>query len=657
MLAGLVAVAYVGLAWADGGFYPRLYAAATVAVWWLVVVTLILRLRPRAPVAREAVIAGACLAALAGLAALSLAWSDDDGRTFAEAVRMAGYLGLFVLVVVVSAPGSARAWLGGIAVGLAGLAAIALVSRLQPSFTAEDAELVAALPSAAGRLSWPLSYWNGIAACMALGIVLCAWFGARGEDRRVRALAAGSVPLLVLTLYFTSSRGGVVALAVGLIAAFALDSARARLAAVLCVSGVGAGLLIAIASRNDDLVDGLETGSAAAAGDLVTVLAIVVCAGVAAAVYLADARLAALRIPRPGRRATLVGVGVTLVVLVAALVAVDPVQQVDEFTSPPAGGELAGVAGGSFDRGGGDGRWQLWGEAVDGFASQPAYGLGAGEFATYWNRNATISFITSDAHSLYLETAAELGIAGILALGGFLAAVAAAAVRHRRSGAGPELAVATALALTGATSAAFDWTRELPATFVPLIIATALICGSATLRPLSATARAWSVERPRAVGFGGRSSGLGLGLGVLAIAAASLWAGGVLFLTEQNLAQAQSEVVEGDLTQAADDAHSATTLEPWAAEPRLTEALVAEANGDLDRARELLGEALERAPDDWELWIAVSRVEQKRGDDEAAGDAYERAHELNPRSPLFGLPAGSVPGAPGPADSGQGGGG
>ena len=58
-------------------------------------------------------------------------------------------------------------------------------------------------------------------------------------------------------------------------------------------------------------------------------------------------------------------------------------------------------------------------------------GTAAGSFGTLWLRERTIPEVVRDAHSLELETAAELGLVGLLLLGAFLGGVAACAARAR----------------------------------------------------------------------------------------------------------------------------------------------------------------------------------------------------------------------------------
>ena len=95
-----------------------------------------------------------------------------------------------------------------------------------------------------------------------------------------------------------------------------------------------------------------------------------------------------------------------------------------------------------------------------------------------WLRHRTVREGVRDAHSLELETAAELGLPGLLLLGALLGGVGwAAAVALRRHGAavaGPSAALAAWTA-----HSAIDWDWELPAlTLVALLLAGAVIAAA-----------------------------------------------------------------------------------------------------------------------------------------------------------------------------------
>jgi len=88
------------------------------------------------------------------------------------------------------------------------------------------------------------------------------------------------------------------------------------------------------------------------------------------------------------------------------------------------------------------GYWRIGGGA---FVHHPLDGLGSSGFRVYWLRERPIRESVRNVHSLELETAAELGIVGLLALGAMLGGVGWAAGErcggqsriagpHRRSG-------------------------------------------------------------------------------------------------------------------------------------------------------------------------------------------------------------------------------
>ena len=632
-IALLVGALYVALALADGGYSTELQAAATVAVWWAVVIALALGGWPRSRVPGAVIGAGACLAGLAIWTALSLGWASDDGGTFIEVVRVLGYLGLFVLVAIAAPRASARSWLEGLALGLVAVAVLALISRFEPSF-AGDRELGVFLPAAANRLSYPIGYWNGLAAAMAIAIVLLVWLGAQGKSAALRAVATGAIPLPILVIYLASSRGGVAAGVVGLAVLLALGPARARMAACLALGGLGGAWLLFLTARQHELVDALGDSTAASQGDRLLLATVAVAVAIALVRLLVDRRLSRLEVsPRLERG---VGIGVAVVAVVGIL-ASNPSARWEEFKEVAPLETQSTYVAAHLTSGRGSGRYQFWSTALDAFAGKPLNGIGAGGYEAYWAEHGSLARPVRDAHSLFIEQLAELGVIGGGLVVGFFGVALIAGARRRptraREGA---LGAAIAVLAAGIVSAAIDWTWELPACFVLVVVAAALVCGAATLERMPLLAAVPDhLDGARGRAFGRLGSRFGLGIATLVIGWAAIWAGGDQFLTEIRLSNSRQAATAGELSAAAQDARDAATLQPWASEPRLQLALVEELDGDLAAANRDLGEAIARARDDWQLWFVRARLMVKLGDVKGANQALERARELNPRAPFL----------------------
>jgi O-antigen ligase len=114
-----------------------------------------------------------------------------------------------------------------------------------------------------------------------------------------------------------------------------------------------------------------------------------------------------------------------------------------------------------------------WRAAASDASAHPFVGSGAGSFGDYWLVHRPISAYVQDAHSLYLETAAELGVVGLALLGCALLVPLATAVATRRQ---PHVPVATAAYVTFLVHAGLDWDWEMPATTFA-----GLACGAALL--------------------------------------------------------------------------------------------------------------------------------------------------------------------------------
>lgn len=626
VIGAAVAGACIALALAGGGFEPTAFAAAGLVVWVATLVGLAVGVLPRSEPPLAAVGAGLALAGLVALTALSLAWTTDPGHAFEDVVRALAYLGGFLLVVVTSRRAEARPWLTGVTVGLVAVATLALLARFEPSpFGSPDAHLAEQVPAALGRLTYPIGYWNGLAAAMAAAIVLLAWFAATAGSRLARSACVGAMAPVLLALWMTDSRGGLVAALLAFGVLVAIGPWRAKLVVNLALGTAAGAVLIVFAEQRDELLHNPVTALAGQQGDGMLVIAILVVAATMLGRYGVDPWVQRVRISRTAGRAALIAIAAAAV---ATAIAIDPVKQFDEFKSRPTGQELAGGSVGLL-RGGGSGRYQFWETAVDAFASAPLGGLGASGYTPYWFEHREIPIPATRAHSLLFETLAELGIGGFVLVLGFFGFAAVAGVKRARApGAIVESGPAVALLAVGFAVSAVDWTWDLPAVFGLTVLAAALLTGPATLagpepagraRPIRGSAR----NRRRFAG----------GVGVLVVAWLAICGSGLLVLSAHSLDSSRSAASRGDIQAAVGTADDAIKLQPWAAEPRLQLALVLEQGNDLDGARDAIAEAVDRSPDDYRLRLLAARMDAAASDLNAARAALLEAHRLNPRDP------------------------
>jgi O-Antigen ligase len=614
----------VYLALKGGGYDAILRGEVGVAVWWLVLVGAAVGVLPAGRVSRAGWAVLVLLALLAVWTTLGVGWSESSERSLAEAGRVATYLG--VLALALSAQGSEgirrTTYAVGAAVGLIG--ALALLSRLHSDWFGA-VEPVAALGEEGRRLGYPLNYWNGLAALIAIGMPLLVWIASSARYVVTRALAAAALPALSAALYFTLSRGGMVELVVALGVLVALHPRRVELLPTLLVGGAGSALAVVAASQREALANGAQGPLASSQASEMLALAIIICAGVGlshVAITLAQ-RHRLVRVPLPsGRRTAQFAAGAAVLVLVAAVAAGAPGKIADgweEFKDPVGPSETAE----RIESASGNGRYQYWSSMVDAAASEPLTGIGPGTFELWWAREGTRTGFVRDAHSLYFEALGELGVPGLLLVLGLIGAVlgcgAARALRASDRARRGAYAAATAGCAAFAVAAALDWAWEL--TVLP--VAFLLLAAAVT-----------SVEPPAPRTRDGDRRGLQRSaLAALSVAAVVVIALplGVTSLVRES----QAAVNADDLGGALDEARSAGSIQRSAATPPLQEALVLELAGDLDAAAAEARDATEAEPTNWRTWLVLSRIEARRGEVPASIDAYRRARSLNPRSPLF----------------------
>src|SRR5690606_16604740 len=101
----------------------------------------------------------------------------------------------------------------------------------------------------AGRLSWPFGYWNALGAAGAMSFVGLLWLAARAHSRGWQALAAAFLPVVLVAIYLTSSRGAVAALLAGLVVLFVFGPDRRQLGGVLLTGITTGAVLVVLASQ------------------------------------------------------------------------------------------------------------------------------------------------------------------------------------------------------------------------------------------------------------------------------------------------------------------------------------------------------------------------------------------------------------------------
>ena len=629
LISGAVAAAYLALGLADGGFDPGVWAQATIVVWWTVLVAVLAGAWPRSAIPAAAATAGAALLAISLLSGVSMAWASDLGAAYADALRPAGYLGVFVMMAIAARAGSGRTALAGIAIGLVAIGLVALLSRLEPGLVS-GADEARGLRVSGGRLSYPIGYWNALGACMAAALPLLVWLGAGSAAARWRVLATAAIPVCVLTLFFSGSRGAALATAAGIAVLLLAGPRRVPLAAVTGLGFAAAVPLVLFGAGSQALVDGAETAAASARGDQLLFLTIAAVAILALVAYKADRGIARLHLPVLGVRTA--ALAAVVVALLAFFVA-DPTSRLETLDDAP-GATTRSERGEAtrFASAGGSGRAQFWEAAVDAFADEPLHGIGAGGFEAYWAQNGALGFTVSHAHSLLLESAAELGVGGLLFIVAFLVIPIVAAVRRLRSpiawtdpdAGGGAVGAALAVLAAGATSAAIEWVWEIPAALIPLVAAAAFL----TVPP------ARSAEAP------GRRRRVGAVIVVFALGVVSIVAAGLLAVSELRLEASREAVREGQPRQALEEARGAADLLPFAAAPYSQIAQVEAALGRFGAAGRAIENAEERAEEDWNLWFIEAGIEFGAGHSGRGTWALNYAAELNPKAPpeLFRYP-------------------
>jgi hypothetical protein len=612
-------VLFLGLE--GGGYDPLVHDQVGIAVWWALLATVAVGLLPRRRLGPAALAALGLLTAFALWIGLSLVWTESVEKTLTDFARALSYVAVFALVLLSRDGRETQRLIGAVAAAIVAVAVVALLSRLHPDWF-PTAQQTGKILESEDRLSFPLNYWNALAALTAIGVPLLLQLASGARWILTRAAAAAALPAMVLVLYLTLSRGGIGATAIAVLVFLVVAADRLPKLVPLAIAALAGAFLIVLAHDREALHEGLANATAREQGDELMPIVILVCAAVGALQAGFSALGRRWQRPdwsRPSKQGTWAGVALGALVLLVAALAIGAPGRVSDAWSEFKEGGGPGEGSERLSSAAGESRYQFWTSTLDENATAPLIGTGSGTFQVWWAREGDEAETVRDAHSLYMQTLGELGIVGILLLLSFLAWVFVSGLRaallsdaEERSRLAAALAGFTVFLLT----AAVDWMWQ-----VPVVPVAALMLASGLL----------------VAGGGGAKPRLPVPwrVGVAVVSLAAIVAIAIPLASLSHTRQSQASVRGGDYAAALEDARSAQNVEPAAATPRLQQALVLELMEDFPAAEAAAREAVDRESTNWRLWLVLSRIAAENGRADAAVDAYKEARNLNPRGEIF----------------------
>jgi O-antigen ligase len=602
------------LAFSSGGFFPVPTAVACLVLSSAIAIRIATAAEPFADLTRSALIVGGALLLLAGWTLASSLWSESPGRSFVEFDRALLYAQAFVLFALLPRDTTLVRWgVRSVAAGMVVVCAAAFASRTLP-------EIVVTSPGLANdRLSYPLSYWNGLGLFAGIATLLLVYLTTSDrEPLWVRSLAAAATPLTAATALLTFSRGGLAAAAIAIAAYVAVAWQRRLLTGLLIVIPTTGFALVR--TYQADLLATVDPTTDAALGqgrDLAAAIGIAMSVALVgrAALGAADRLLDRISLGPQTRRRLVSGVaGVAIVATVSTAVMTDAIGRAtdlyDDFVADDI--QHSGQVRDRLTQAGNDGRLGQWDVALSAFAADPLTGGGAGTYEFMWFRDRPAPSEVVDAHSLYVEVLGELGLIGLLlvviVVGGTLISIALGVRSRDRA-----LYAAVAAAFGAwALHAGFDWDWELSATSLWAFCLAGLAVTGRPLRP--ARMPAWS--RPASCAA------------VVALCVVPL----LVIGSETRLATAEAAFLDGDCEVAERAARSSRAFLPVRAEPHYIIGYCEAETGDTEQATRTLARTVALEPQNWRSHYALAIALALDGVDPRAQSAA--ALRLNPFSEL-----------------------
>ena len=453
LLAGPVALAFF-----SGGYFNGPRAWAGLVAWLLVLLAVLAVARPIPRTPAVAIALGGLLL-LAVWTLVSATWAPVAGDAYHRgqlAMLYAG--GLLAAVLLLRTRTLARAVEPAVGAGALLVIGYGISERLLPGVLHFQRSI-----SAEGRLEQPLTYWNAMGEMAAIGLVVCLRMaGDATRSRAVRLLATAAAAPLGMGLYISFSRGALFACLAGIVTLVVVAPTREQWrSGGIALAGAVAAAAVSAPFGAVTSLTGSTAGREREGAITMALLAltIVVVTGVQWLIIRAETSRA-IALPR---RAPLVALAVICVGLALAIA----VGAKERSKQPLSGGatRLASLQ---------SNRYSYWSVALRAFSDQPLRGVGAGGWSVYWLRYRPVGEFAQDAHSLPLQTLAELGLVGLALLlsvvGGVAVAARQALQRAPALAAGP-----IAGAVTYLTHSPLDWDWEMPAVTLTALLMAGLL--------------------------------------------------------------------------------------------------------------------------------------------------------------------------------------
>jgi O-Antigen ligase len=476
----LAPLAIVYLSFNAGGFFP--VAPGIVAIVFAMAL-LVRTMGPERPFEGFDWRLSLPLVAFALFAAWQLAsalWSHAPARAIDEYDRTLLYLLVFAFYGSIAVDAARLRWLiRGVAGAIFVVCLIAFISRALPHVWPTQ------LVFASDRLSYPLTYWNTEGMLAAVGLILGFHLTSdREEHPIVRVLAASALPIVAATLLFTFSRGALGVAVVGLISYALVGRPTALLTGLVAAAPTVA---IAVKSAYDATLLATRdpvSPAAIAQGHHVAVTVFACAVGAAAlrgALLVPDRVLARWR-PRRLARIRIPSWAVSVAAVVVAL-AVAVGSGAPSFINREYSRFVHGTSSqGHLTRDRltdpfNDSRLPLWRVGMRAYRAQKLHGQGAGTYEVYFLKHRPNVPSVVDAHSLYVQVLAELGLVGfvllLVTLVGLLVLLAVRAWGRQRA----VYAALLAALLAWGIHSGVDWDWQMPAVTVWLFAAGGLALG------------------------------------------------------------------------------------------------------------------------------------------------------------------------------------